>query len=129
MKVIYYYYYLFYTKVLPDNQPHATVIFTLGFILSLIINGVLNIFLAYKFGFALNHWEMIGILVLLIFILYLVFYKTGKGKRLVEIEKPKLCNSQFLSILLSLLLFIISMLFLFLEADITRGIFNKFISS
>jgi O-antigen/teichoic acid export membrane protein len=125
MNVIYYYYYLFYTKVLPDNQPHATVIFSLGFIISLIINGVINIVLAYKFGFALNHWGMIGVLALLIFILYLVFYKTGKGKIIVEVEKPKLFNSHVLSILLSLSLFIVGMLFLFFEADFTGNILNK----
>lgn len=55
-----YYYYLFYTKVLPDNQPHSTVIFTLSFTFSLIINGIVNVVFAYLFGISLRKWEMMG---------------------------------------------------------------------
>jgi hypothetical protein len=125
MKVIYYYYYLFYTKVLPDTQPHATVIFSLSFIFSLILNGIINVILAYKFALALNRWEMIAVLAFIIFLMYLFFYNTGKGKRIVEIEKPKLFNSNGISIFISILLFIIGMMFLFFEPDITRGILNN----
>lgn len=120
--VFYYYYYLFYTKVLPDNQPHATVIFVLSFIFSLICNGLLNIGLAYVFGIALSRWEMIGVLVVLIIVMYLLYYKTGRGKRIVEIEKPMFLGSNRLSIMLSFVLFLIAMLFLFIEADITRSL-------
>lgn len=122
MNVLYYYYYLFYTKIISDNQPHATVIFSLSFILSLIINGLINIGLAYTFGIALNRWEMIGVLILLIILMYLKFYKTGRGKKIVETEKPKLLRSNNLSVALSVVLFLIGMLFLFFEADITRKI-------
>ena len=125
MKVFYYYYYLFYTKILPDNQPHATVMFSLSFIFSLVLNGLLNIILAYMFGFALNRWEMIGVFILILLLMYLAFYKKGKGKSIVKIEKPKLFNSNVLSLVLSLLLFLLGMFFLFFEADITRSILEN----
>ena len=125
IKVFYYYYYLFYTKILPDNQPHSTVIFSLSFIFSLILNGLINMTLAYMFGVALSRWEMIGVLVLIILLMYLVFYKTGKGKRIVEIEKPKVFNNNGISFVLSLILFLIGILFLFFEADVTRTILEN----
>lgn len=124
MNVFYYYYYLFYTKVIPDNQPHATVIFSLSIIFSLIINGLINIALASTFGVALNRWEMIGILILVIILMYFTFYKNGKGKSIVK-EKPKFFKSTSFSILFSLLLFLLSMLFLFFDADITRAILES----
>lgn len=54
MNVLYYYYYLFYTKVLPDDEPHATVIFTLSFSESLLLNGLLDIFSAI---FIVKKWK------------------------------------------------------------------------
>lgn len=125
INVLYYYYYLFYTKIISDNQPHATVIFSLSFILSLIINGLINIGLAYTFGIALNRWEMIVVLILLIILMYLKYYRTGRGKKIVETEKPKLFRCNNLSVALSIVLFLIGMLFLFFEADITRKILEK----
>ncbi len=123
MNVFYYYYYLFYTKVLPDNQPHSTVIFTLSFTFSLILNCIVNITLAYILGISLGKWEMIGIFVFIIVLLYFAYYRNGKGKRIVK-EKPKIFNSNRISIVLTALLFLIGILALFLQADITKNILN-----
>ncbi len=122
MKGLYYYYYLFYTKILPDNQPHGTVIFSLSFLLSLIVNGLINMTLAYLFGIALGKFEMIGILLVIILLMYLLLFRNGKAKRIVEKEKPKIFGSHSASIILAVLLFLIGMLFLFFEADCTRMI-------
>lgn len=121
MNVFYYYYYLFYTKVLPDNQPHSTVIFTLSFTLSLIVNCIVNVAFAYVLNISLRKWEMIGIFALITALMYLAYYRTGKGKRIVK-EKPKLFNSKVASITLTALLFLIGLLALFLQADITKNI-------
>lgn len=123
INVFYYYYYLFYTKILPDNQPHATVVFTLGFTFSLILNGIINIVLAYVLAVSLGKWEMIGIFALIIVLLYFAYYNNGKGKRIV-IEKPKVFNSNVASILFTAVLFILGILALFLQADITRNILD-----
>lgn len=123
INVFYYYYYLFYTKVLPDNQPHSTVIFTLSFTFSLILNCIVNISLAYILGISLGKWEMIGIFIFIIVLLYFVYYKNGKGKKIVT-KKPKIFNNNAISIILTVLLFLISILALFLQADITKKILN-----
>lgn len=124
MNVFYYYYYLFYTKVLPDNQPHSTVIFTLSFTLSLIVNCIVNVALAYVLNVSLRKWEMIGIFAFITLLMYLAYYRNGKGKRIVK-EKPKLFKSNGVSIVLTALLFLIGILTLFLQADITKSILTK----
>lgn len=123
INVFYYYYYLFYTKVLPDNQPHSTVIFTLSFTFSLIINCIINVVLAYSLDTSLKKWEMIGIFAFIALLMYLAYYRNGKGKRIVT-EKPILFNSNRISIVLTALLFLLGILALFLQADITKNILD-----
>jgi uncharacterized membrane protein HdeD (DUF308 family) len=107
--------------VLPDYQPHATVIFTLGFSLSLFINGILNIILAHTIHFALGKYEMIGIFLLITGIIYLRYYRNGKAQKVVQ-EKPKFFNSHRLSIVLTILFFLFTASFLFWEAGYVGGI-------
>lgn len=59
MSVLYYYYYFFYTKILPDDEPHATVIFTLSFSEALLVNYVIEFFSAHllvSFCWANGQW-------------------------------------------------------------------------
>jgi len=51
MDVLYYYIYLFYVKVISDNQPHSRTVWALGFLFSLIINFSLDMGLAFFFGY------------------------------------------------------------------------------
>jgi predicted MFS family arabinose efflux permease len=124
IKVFYYYYYLFYTKVLPDNQPHVTVIFTLSFSLALLINGLLNILLAYTINYALGSYEMIGIFVMVLGINYLLFYRKGKAKKIIQ-EQPKFFRNHKISIILTILFFLITASFLFWEAGYVGNILGS----
>ena len=54
MDVLYYYIYLFYVKVMSDNQPHSRTVWALGFLFSLIINCPLDMGLAYFFSYTLS---------------------------------------------------------------------------
>jgi len=121
LNILYYYYYLFYTRVLPDNQPHLTVIFTLSFSLSLLINGLLSIILVYVFNYNMSEYMMIGIFSIIMAVNYLVFYRIEKGKRLVK-EKPKLLKSHRLSILFTLIFFLVTISFLFFGPIYVRNI-------
>ena len=49
---------------------------------------------------------------------YLKYYRSGKGIRIVEKEKPKFFGSKIASIILTVLFFLISMLFLFFKAEV-----------
>jgi len=119
-----FYYYLFYTKILPDNQPHATVIFTLSFSLALLINGLLNILLAYTINYALGSYEMIGIFVMLLGMNYLLFYRKGKAKKIIQ-EQPKFFCNHKISIILTILFFLITASFLFWEAGYVGNILGS----
>jgi len=123
INVFYYYYYLFYTKVIPDNQPHLTVIFTLSFSLSILINGLTSVIFAYMVNYNMSNYIMAGIFVAIMIVNYLVFYKTGKGKRLVE-ERPKFFNNHRLSIFITLMFFLITTSFLFWGPIYLKNILN-----
>lgn len=124
MNVFYYYYYLFYTKVLPDNQPHSTVVFTLSFSLSLLVNGLLSIIAASVANYNMSNYIMAGLFVMIIVVNYLVFYRSGKGKRLVK-EKPKFYNNHKLSILLTFMFFLITTSYLFWGPILLKSILAK----
>ena len=122
MDVLYYYIYLFYVKVISDNQPHSNTIWALGFLFSLIINFSLDMGLAFFFGYTLSVFQMVSITALLMLLFYFKYYKSGKGKRIVKKEKPKFFGSNTASIILTILFFLIGMFFLFFSADIVREI-------
>lgn len=121
IKVFYYYYYLFYTKIIPDSHPHATVIFTLSFSLTLLINGLINIILAYTIQYALSKYEMAGMFVLIMGINYLKFYRNGRAEEIIN-ERPMFFNNHKLSIALTILFFLITASFLFWEAGYVGNI-------
>ena len=122
MDVLYYYIYLFYAKVMPDDYPHSNTIWALGFLFSLIINFSLDMGLAFFFGYTLSVFQMVSITALLMLLFYFKYYKSGKGKRIVKKEKPKFFGSNTASIILTILFFLIGMFFLFFSADIVREI-------
>ena len=118
MDVLYYYIYLFYVKVISDNQPHSNTIWALGFLFSLIINFSLDMGLAFFFGYSLSVFQMVSITALLMLLFYFKYYKSGRGKQIVKKEKPKFFGSNTASIILTVLFFLISMLFLFFKVEV-----------
>ena len=125
MDVFYYYIFLFYAKVLPDDYPHSNTVWALGAISAFIVNFSLDMVLAYFFGYTLSTFQMASITALLMLLFYFKYYKSGRGKRIVEKEKPKFFGSNTVSIILTVLFFLISMFFLFFSADIVREILEK----
>ena len=122
MDVLYYYIYLFYAKVMPDDYPHSNTVWALGFIFSLIINGLIDIPLAYFFNCYLNIIQKVIIIIIVMTLFYLKYDRSGKGIRIVKKEKPKFFGSNTASIILTILFFLIGMLFLFFKADVLRKI-------
>ena len=122
MDVFYYYIYLFYMKVMSDDQPHSRTVWALGAASAFIINGLIDIPLTYFFNCYLSTIQKVIILVILLLFFYLKYYRSGKGKRIVKKEKPKFFGSNTVSIIFTVLFFLISMFFLFFSADIVREI-------
>ena len=122
MDVFYYYIYLFYAKVMPDDYPHLNTVWALGYLFSLIINGLIEIPLAYFFNCYLSTIQKVIIIIIVMTLFFLKYDRSGKGIRIVKKEKPKFFGSKIASIILTVLFFLISMLFLFFKADVVREI-------
>lgn len=104
-RVFYYYFFLFYTRVMADDQPHSRTVWALGVAFSFIINGLIEIPLAYFFSCYLNTIQKVIISVFVMVLFYLKYYRSGRGKRIVEIEKPNFFGNNTASIILTILFF------------------------
>ena len=124
MNVLYYYYYLFYTRILPDDEPHATVIFTLSFSESLLVNGILDILAAHLLCKKLEMWLMIGVFVVLIIFNYLIYSRTKKSRLVVE-NKPQFFNSHKVSIMVTLLWFVATTSFMFWKPVYVKEVLDQ----
>lgn len=122
MDVFYYYIYLFYAKVMPDDYPHSNTVWALGAASAFIINGLIDIPLAYFFNCYLSIIQKVIIIIIVMTLFYLKYDRSGKGIRIVKKEKPKFFGSKIASIILTILFFLIGMLFLFFKADVVREI-------
>ncbi len=127
MSILYYYYYLFYTKILPDDQPHSTVVFCLSLMESFVINGFLNIVSILLFCYSISKWAMIGILIAIIIVNYLYYYKSRKMERII-VEKPKLFNSNNASVVLSVVFFLFSLLMIVTAPFYSKYLLERFCS-
>jgi len=109
-------------KVISDNQPHSRTIWALGVTSAFIINGLIEIPLAYFFNCYLNKIQKVIIIIIVMTLFFLKYNRSGKGIRIVKKEKPKFFGSKIASIILTVLFFLIGMLFLFFKADVLREI-------
>ncbi|WP_461634297.1 hypothetical protein [Labilibaculum euxinus] len=112
INTLYYYYFLFYKKILRDNEPHMLATLVLSFSFSLLVNGIIDISMAHLFGIALGKYVMLGFLLLIIAIFYFRLHRTGRAKEIVK-EKPMFFNNHLLTILITFLFFAITTSFLF----------------
>jgi len=104
-------------------EPIFTTTFTFSFSISLVINGCINIILAHLNGSYMSKWTMIVISLIIFFLNYLYYYRKNKAKELILL-KPKLDNSIFLSIFISVLFFLISISFLLFEPIYAKNIID-----
>ncbi|WP_298341479.1 hypothetical protein [uncultured Algibacter sp.] len=111
-KVFYFYYYEFYTRVIPDDEPHATVIFTLSFVESLWINSVIDMIALNLFCCKIDKWIMIGVAILLMALNYMYYHKKNNATEIIS-ERPKIDNSHLLSIVLTITFTVIGVSWLF----------------
>lgn len=121
--LFYYYFYLFYTRVLPDDEPHATVVYTLGFTEGLFVNGLLKILLANFFCLGYGKWIGLGIAAAIIVFNYFFYIQGGRGKNIIN-EKSAASLSKP-SMLLTALFTILSVSFLFWGSGYVRDVLNN----
>jgi hypothetical protein len=98
--------------ILRDNEPHLLATLVMAFSFSLLAIAIIEIVMAHLLKITLGHYEMIGINILMILILYLILHRTGKAKEIVK-EKPMFFKNHVLSILITFLFFAITSSYLF----------------
>ena|SRR5689334_7221950 len=118
MDILYYYYYLFYTKVLPDDEPHATVVFTLSFSESLLANFVIDLIgVQVTCDFVLSSkWMMLGIFAIILAINYWVYFKQKRRDSILT-GRPMFLQSNRASIILTGIFFLATTSLLFWGTD------------
>lgn len=119
IKVLYYYYYLFYKNIWKDKDPHLTTILSLSFISYLIINGIVDIILTSIFSIYLNKYVRLGILIVIIFLMH---YSFRKEKRKDILKNKPMIYSQKISKIISIAFLLMGLFFHFFSADIVRNI-------
>jgi hypothetical protein len=123
MKVLYYYYYLFYQKILdPDPKLAATLGVTalLGFFSS----GVISIGLAYFFCIDFNKYCMIAVMAAVLLANTFYFFTSKKVLKILK-AKPKFFNSNGLTILFIWVFSIIVISTLFWSGSFINGILDR----
>ncbi len=106
MDVVYYYCYLFYRKILKEDEPHALTTWALGFGEGFFFSVIIDVFLIRFFCFKMNKWLIIGVGIIFLLFNYLYFFKSGRGQRIV-LSKPNFFGSQKISILLTIIFFVV----------------------
>ena len=77
LDVLYYYYYLIYTKVIPDDEPNATAIFCLGASFGFELLCVMYFFLLF-FCLEIGKYAYYFVAGFPIITLYFLYWRTGK---------------------------------------------------
>ena len=123
LDVLYYYYYLFYTKIIPEDEPNATVIFTLGTSCSFPLGMLLDCVLSYNCYYS-NPYLLCSVGILLMALFYFLYYRTERYKKVIK-AKPKFFGSHRKTIVL-VAIFEFSMLsFLFWGPIVSKNIFDE----
>ncbi len=114
LKVIYYNSYLFYKRILKEDDPHFTTVLALSFLFSVYTFSVFDIFLSLIFRqrtsliFNICQWIIITL------IMYILFLYKNKGEYIVKKEKPILYNQQ-VSRIVTIIFFIGGIILIFFE--------------
>ena len=121
IKVLYYNYYLFYKNIWKDEDPHLSTILSLSFIISLIVNGIIDITLASTYSLYLSKYLRLGVLFIIILFMH-YFFRKEKRKDILR-EKPMIYNHD-ISKTISIVFLFTGLFFLFFNADIVKNILN-----
>jgi len=112
MGVIYYYFYLFYRRILKDNEPHLLTVLALSFLESLVLIAIIDSVLIYFFCIDIDKTLMFIFLLLIVGANYFVLFKSGWAKHVVNAQ-PRFLKSKWLSAALVIFSFLITVSIMF----------------
>ena len=112
LKVLYYNYYLVYKKVIRDPEPYVATVLALSFSQSLLFNGIGDIIALKISCYQIPVWAQFSLVILLIVINHFLIYPIGQAKEIIKL-KPIFFNNKKLSIIITILFFLITTSWLF----------------
>jgi len=113
MKVFYYYYYyLIYRKFRNNKDAHLPTVFGISFCESFIINGIIQILLAYFFCYKYSFELLIGISIVIVLCNFIYFKKSNYGENILQV-KPLFFSNNVISIILMTLFLLLGIIFIF----------------
>jgi hypothetical protein len=112
LDIFYYYYLSFYKKIINDPEPHFATVLALSFSQSLLINGIMDIVALKFFCYEIKVVVQFLILLLIIFLNYFLYHRKGRAYDIIK-ESPIIGNSKTLSILITILFFLVTTSWLF----------------
>ena len=112
LDTFYYYYFGVYRKIIKDPEPHFATVLSLGFSCSLLVNGIIDLVALKYYCYQVEVWVQFNILLLIIGILYFIYHKTGKAKKVVK-TRQFLFNSSVASVIATLMFFLLTLSWLF----------------
>ena len=124
MDILYYHYFLFYQKVLKEDDPHMEARFTLAASWGLLISPLTDLFCVRFFCYHLSKWQFLLICSTFLLYNYFVYNKNGRSIK-VEKEKPMAFNSRKLSIVITILFFVTSCSSLLFGAMIVKKLLEN----
>ena len=112
LDTFYYYYFGVYKRILKDPEPHFSTVLGLAFSCALLVNGVIDLVALKYYCYQVEVWVQFSIVLLIIGILYLIYHKTGKAKKVVA-NRQFIFNSSVVSAIATLLFFLLTLSWLF----------------
>ena len=119
MKVLYYNYFLFYSNVIKEDDPHFFTAFALSFSNSLYAIFIIDIILYNVSNIFLNKYINITVFISFAMIFHFYFVRKKIGIKVVE-SKPKFWNSQSTSQIVAFIFWLISVSLLFIHPMIFK---------
>ena len=110
-KVLYYYYYVFYTKALVQSNPHFVTKLGISAVQSFFLNGLLDVSSVTLLCQKIDAWVMISVSVLILIANFSYFNKNIVSQ--IITNKPMLFNNHRLTILFVILVSVLSISWLF----------------
>jgi len=122
--VLFFYFYIFYSKIVKDHDPWMATILGLGFIESIIPNAILKLILLKGYCLRLDSWIYFAITIIVVIVNYLLYIKSGRLKKLIKTQ-PKIRNSHRLSAIVVITFFVIVASWLFWGPIYTKYLWNQ----
>lgn len=110
--IIYYQLFRFYSKVLKEEEPHFTTIFVLSALQAFLLIAIIDVVAIQGFCYQIQTPIKFSFFILIAILNFLRYDKNGRGKFIVA-KKPKFFQSHRLSVLLTIVFFLVAISWLF----------------